>query len=134
MINEEEAPSSKDEAEKPSAIEKTPAPGSPLADRAEISHMRTELIHELKTPFIERVNASPSYSYIKQVKIENFDERIMTLSDQEIFDLHSEYIKTRRIKDRKKKEDVREGILKRLEMSILSDGSFLRRILRQRKA
>lgn len=104
----------------------------PTTDTPELRGMRARLIEELKTPFIERVNSAPSYSFIKQVKVENFDERVMTLPDKEIFDLYTEYEKIGHMKNGEKKEAARGSLLHRIESSILSDGSFLRRILKRR--
>jgi len=104
----------------------------PATDTPELREMRARLIQDLKTPFIERVNAASSYSFIKEVKVENFDERVMTLPDKEIFDLYAEYTKIRGMKSEKKKEVAKNSLLERIETSILSDGSFLRRIFKRR--
>ena len=102
------------------------------ADPSDISHMRTQLIKDLKKPFIDRVSTASSYSFIKQVKIENFDERVMTLPDKEIFDLYSDYLKIRSEKNVVKKEIEQNTIIKRIEQRILTDGSFLRRIFKHK--
>ncbi len=104
----------------------------PMTGKSEIAHMRTLLIKELKTPFIERVTTAPSFSHIKEVKMENFDERVMTLPDREIFELYTEYKKIGTLPDKKEKEMVRNSILDRLASSILSNGHFIRRILRRK--
>ena len=125
------SPSLPNEPKLPTPAEKhhknTGSPPAPDTDR-----MRARLIEELKTPFIERVNSLPSYSFIRQVKVENFDERVMTLSDKEIFDLYTEYEKIGHMRSGEKKEAARSSLLHRIESSILSDGSFLRRILKRR--
>jgi hypothetical protein len=127
------APSSEDESGIPPAIEKIHNTiDFSLTKKSEIDHMRTRLIQELKTPFIERVSTAPSYDHIKEVKIENFDERVMTLPDREVFDLYSEYLKIRTIKSEEKKELVRNSILDRLASRILSNGHFLRRIFKDK--
>ena len=133
MEPEGEESSQPDDAHHPSAIEKIHHNMEfSRTDPSEISSMRTKLIQELKEPFIERVNSRSSFSYIKQVKIENFDERVMTLPDKEVFDLYAEYLKIRSTKSEKTREVVRDGILARIEQRILSDGSFLRRVFRRR--
>ena len=105
-----------------------------LTDPSEISNMRSQLIKDLKKPFIDHVTTATSYNFIKQVKIENFDERVMTLPDKEIFELYTDYLKIRSEKNVGKKETEQNGILKRIEQRILTDGSFLRRIFKNKKS
>lgn len=128
-----ESPPLRDGPEPPGTMEKNHKNADlPMREKSEIAHMRTRLIKELKTPFIERVTTAPSFSHIKEVKMENFDERVMTLSDREIFELYTEYEKIGTLPDKKEKEMVRNSILDRLASSILSNGHFLRRILRRK--
>lgn len=102
--------------------------GFSRATSSDINRMRIRLMEELRTPFVERVNSAPNHSFIRQVKTGNFDERVMTLKDREIFDLYTEYQKIRSLPDEDTKETVRDSLLDRLAFSILSDGRFLKRI------
>jgi len=99
-----------------------------LATQAEINRMRIRLMEELRKPFVRRVETAPLHHFIRQVKAENFDERLMTLQDKEIFDLYTDYRNIRSINDDEKREHARDSILDRLAFSILSDGQFLKRI------
>jgi len=133
MGREDEAPSFPEGAGIDPAGKRTPLhPGGPVAQDTEVSRMRTRLIEELRTPFIEHVKDAPSDIFIKQVKVENFDERVMTLPDKEIFGLYVDYLKTRRIENETTKKTVRKSILDRLELSFFSEGWFLGRILKRR--
>ena len=99
-----------------------------LKNKSETNNMRKQLIQEFKSPFVERVKTTSSDPLSKQMIIEYFDERIKTLPDTVIMDIHEDYLKSKMMKTDKGRDMVKNYILNHLELSYSLDGWFMEKL------
>jgi len=88
-----------------------------LTTQDEIGRIRKHLVQEFRVPYINRVHSSAGDPYIKEAKIELFEDLVKSLPEEKVLDLYEACRMIRAMRSEVARKILENYIITQLELS-----------------